>query len=739
MTPDVFSCNSHCALPSATEDEAAYALFTRAGSLLAWNRAFADGFAPDSRANASVTDFFSTLDAPRWAEIFGKLAAGEGQKLRACAGDCVNLTAYDLSITPVAPGAEPLAAIEIRRTPTAIRAQLLLKLQKDVLKAIAIGQPLPAILALLCQRAEALSPDVLCSVLRTDAEANCLLALAGPSLPEEILKITERIPIGPDVGSCGTAAYRGEPVVATDIANDPLWKDYRDHFLPHGLRACWSSPIKGRDGKVSGTFAFYYREARGPNTLDRQIVAACVNLCAIALDHDEAQSRILKLAYRDQQTNLPNRAAFKQHASEILELQQKAGGPNLAVHYIDLDDFKGVNDTLGHAVGDHLLGAVAARLRAVCQNGEFVARLGGDEFAVLQFPVARLDEVEHLAQKLLSCFARPFDVEDRAITTSASIGIARTPSDSSDFSNLLRRADVALYRAKSAGRARYCLFDEEMSRRMLARRAIERDLRQALARNEIGLQFQPIVNLATGKTVCFEALARWITPERGIVPPEEFIRIAEEIGIIIELGNWLLRRACREATRWPDDIKVAVNLSPLQISRHNFVHQVEAALAESGLPPERLELEITESVPLVANPAVRRALRALKGRGISIALDDFGTGYSSLSYLRSFPFDRLKIDHSFVREIHEQEQTMAIVKAVLELARSLDVDTTAEGIENPLQRSWLQAHGCTEGQGYLFARPLSAEKIPAFLAAKAPITPQPRLAPLPRLKKSVSA
>ncbi len=616
-----------------------------------------------------------------------------------------------------------------------IRAQLLQQLQKEILEAIATGWPLSRVLALLCQRAEALSPEAICSVLRVDSEANCLRPLAGPSLPDEVLKVTERVPIGPSSGSCGTAAYRSEPVEVTDIATDPLWKDYKDIFLPLGLRACWSSPIKGRDSKVSGTFAFYYREPRGPDMLDREIVAACVNLCAIALDHDRAQSHILKLAYRDQQTDLPNRAAFQQRAREILDQLPKSCGPSLAVHYIDLDDFKGVNDTLGHAVGDQLLSAVATRLRAVCKNAEFVARLGGDEFAVLQFPVAKLEEIERLAQRLLSCFARPFEVEERTIATSASIGIARAPTDSNDFSNLLRRADVALYRAKGAGRARYCLFDEEMGQHMLARRAMEKDLRQALAKGEITLHFQPIVHLATGKTISFEALARWMEPTRGAVPPSEFIPIAEEIGIIVEFGNWFLRRACREAARWPADIKVAVNLSPLQLSRDNFVLQVEAALAESRLPPERLELEITESVPLVANPAMREVLRALKNRGVGIALDDFGTGYSSLSYLRSFPFDRLKIDYSFVREIHEHEQTMAIVKAVLELARSLNVHTTAEGIETEPQRIWLQAQGCSEGQGYLFNPPMPAEKIADFLAdERRRSAGSRRIAPLPRLK-----
>ncbi|WP_297300378.1 EAL domain-containing protein [uncultured Methylovirgula sp.] len=593
-------------------------------------------------------------------------------------------------------------------------AQSLQQLQKDVLEAVATGCALPDVVDLVCIRAEAMSPGVICSVLRADLEANCLYPLAGPSLPAAIREATSCVPIAPGVGSCGTAAFRGEAVEVTNIATDPLWAAFKDRFWPHGVRACWSTPIKGRSEQVLGTFAFYYGEPRGPDALDRRIVEACVHLCAIAIDHDNAQSRILRLAYRDQQTNLPNRTAFQQYASALIE-QIGATGQTLAVHYIDLDDFKGVNDTLGHVVGDQLLSAVAQRLRTVCQGNEYIARLGGDEFAVLQFPVATPDEIDHLARKLLSCFEPLFDIDERTISIAASIGIAWAQTDSNNFTDLLRRADVALYRAKSTGRATYCLFNEDMGKRLAARREIEKDLRAAIRKGLIAPHFQPIVDLMTGKTVGFEALARWIAPARGFVPPSLFVPIAEEIGVIGPLGNLILRQACQAAASWPSDIKVAVNLSSLQLSRQDFVEDIERALAESGLAPERLELEITETVPLIENAAMREMLCDLKSRGIGIALDDFGTGYSSLSYLRSFPFDRLKIDLSFVREIQEHEQTMAIIRAVLDLARSLNVRTTAEGIESERQRVWLQAQGCTEGQGYLFDRPMPASKVVEYL------------------------
>ena len=693
----------------------AHAIFTEPGALAAWDSAFAADFPVHVTApEAKIFDLFAMVDDVLWAETWQQLKAGHTVTIRPLPNWSGAMC--DLKVMPARGAAGLLASVEICRH-DAVNTHALQQLQKEILEAVATGLPLPDVVDLLCRRAEALSPDVICSVLRADLEANFLYPLAGPSLPAEISAATSQVPIGPCVGSCGTAAYRGEAVEVTDIATDPLWAPFKDGFLLHGLRACWSTPIKGRSGQVLGTFAFYYREPREPDTLERKIVEACVHLCAIAIDHDNAQSRILKLAYRDPQTDLPNRVAFRRQTRRILK-QLPGTGHTLAVHYIDLDDFKGVNDTLGHVVGDQLLRAVAERFRTICPNDDCMARLGGDEFAVLQFPVTSPDEIDRLARELLSCFEQPFEIEERTINIAASIGIARAPADSDNFTDLLRRADVALYRAKSTGRATYCLFNEDMGKRLAARRELEKDLRTAIRKGEIAPHFQPIVDLATGKTVCFEALARWIAPSRGFVPPGLFIPIAEEIGLIGPLGDMILRHACLAAASWPTDIKVAVNLSSLQLSRPGFVQDIERALIESGLPPERLELEITESVPLIENAAMREMLRDLKSRGIGIALDDFGTGYSSLSYLRSFPFDRLKIDLSFVREIQEQEQTMAIIRAVLDLAHSLNVRTTAEGIETELQCAWLKAQGCSEGQGYLFERPMPAAKVIEFLASE---------------------
>ncbi len=690
----------------------AHALFTRSGALTGWNGAFAANFpASDLRRDIAISDILPRIDDGVWAQTWLKLDAGQTVTLRRRHGSAdIN---YDVSVTPVFGAQGRLASVEIRHTASS-NSQLLQQLQGEILEVVATGWPLPEVVDLLCRRAEAMSPGVICSVLRADFGANCLYPLAGPNLPKEIQDATQCVPIGPGMGSCGNTAFYGEATEVTDISTDPRWEPFRNLFLPHGLRACWSTPIKGRSGEVLGTFAFYYREPRGPDMLERQIVEACVHLCALAIDHDYAHSRILKLAYRDLQTDLPNRTAFQQHTCAVLQ-QIPGTGHALALHYIDLDNFKGVNDTLGHVVGDQLLRAVAERFLTVCRNNEYVARLGGDEFAVLQFPFNSSEDIDRLAEKLLNCFEEPFEIEGRKITISASIGIARAPMDSDNFTDLLRRADVALYRAKSVGRATYCPFNEEMGQQLLVRGEIESDLREAIENDELVPYFQPIVDLATGRVIAFEALARWILPAGSFVPPNLFIPLAEEMGIVGELGEQILRRACIEAATWPDDIKVAVNLSSVQLGRHGFIQEIEHALADSGLAPQRLELEITETVPLIENAAMREILHGLKQRGISIALDDFGTGYSSLSYLRSFPFDRLKIDRSFVGEIHTHEETMAVIRAMLDLARSLDVRTTAEGIETEQQRVWLLSRGCSEGQGYLFERPMPAAKVADFL------------------------
>ena len=419
----------------------------------------------------------------------------------------------------------------------------------------------------------------------------------------------------------------------------------------------------------------------------------------------KAEAEITHLAHYDGLTGLANRALFLQHTKTATE-QCRAAGAAFAVHILDLDRFKEVNDTLGHACGDQLLGLVAQRLLGVVGENDIVARLGGDEFAILQ-PLngATGNAAASLAWKLLQVFADPFDLNEHRITVETSIGIALAPDNGDEAEQLLKTADLALYKAKSEGRNTYRLFKSEMEVEARARHALQIDLRNAISANEFELHYQPIVDAGTQEPCGVEALLRWRHPQRGMVPPDKFIPLAEETGLIVPLGEWVLRKACFDAAAWPDHLKVAVNLSSVQFRKSDLKAVVDNALADSGLPPRRLELEVTETVLLQHNEANTSILHQFRAKGISIALDDFGTGYSSLSYLQSFPFDKIKIDRSFVANLTSRADCAAIISAVTGLARSLDIQTTAEGVETKEQALLLRAAGCGQMQGYLFGRP----------------------------------
>ncbi len=429
----------------------------------------------------------------------------------------------------------------------------------------------------------------------------------------------------------------------------------------------------------------------------------------------QAEARVAYMAHHDALTDLPNRVMFHQRLTEALARVQRDGGA-LAVHCLDLDHFKGVNDTLGHPIGDELLKAVAQRLAKCLRDTDMVARLGGDEFAVVQYPLGDpTNEASKLANRLIEVVSKPYEVHGHEFVVGASIGIALAPGDGDAPDALLRNADMALYRAKAEGRGTAHFFEAEMDRRIQARRMLELDLRKAFANGEFELYYQPLVNLKANAVSGFEALLRWRHPERGLVAPGEFIPLAEEIGLIVPLGEWVLREACAEATRWPEPLKVAVNLSPAQFRNRGVVKAVLSALAHSRLPARRLELEITESVLLGESEANLATLHQLREIGVCISMDDFGTGYSSLSYLRSFPFDKIKIDRSFVSDLTERPDCLAIIRAVAGLGISLGIATTAEGIETPEQLAQVRAEGCTEVQGYLFSAPRPAAELGEFL------------------------
>ena len=438
----------------------------------------------------------------------------------------------------------------------------------------------------------------------------------------------------------------------------------------------------------------------------------------------QQEERIRHLARHDALTQLPNRVQFLEEMAAAEP--GLARGEHIAVLCIDLDHFKAVNDTLGHSLGDKLLQQVSARLWGATRENDLLARLGGDEFALLLRGVDNPAEAAAIAERIVKAMANPFTIDGHQLVIGTSVGIAMAPQDGETSEILMKNADLALYKAKNEGRSTFHFFESGMDAAIQKRRTIEACLRLALAKGELRLVFQPLVGLKENRITCLEALLRWDTADRGTISPTEFIPIAEETGLIVQIGEWVLREACRTAANWPPGVRVAVNLSPVQFKNKRLFETVEAALRDTGLSPTRLELEITESLLLSDNEPTLKTLHKLRALGVRISMDDFGTGYSSLSYLRSFPFDKIKIDRTFMRDLKSKGDSLAIIKAVIGLGQSLGMSTTAEGIETEEQLAAVRDQGCNEVQGFLFSPPISAQAVTEMLAEEAATRPKLR-------------
>ncbi len=434
-------------------------------------------------------------------------------------------------------------------------------------------------------------------------------------------------------------------------------------------------------------------------------------------ERKRAESRLAFMAQHDGLTGLPNRNLLRQQMEEML-LHTRRSSDKVAVLMLGLDNFKAVNDTLGHAIGDKLLRGVAKRLRSTLREEDALARLNSDEFAIVESGLGRPEDAVILAKRLLEAIADPFLLDGHSVVIGASIGIAMTPSDGEDSEKLLKSADMALSRAKTDSRGTFAFFEAALDARAQGRRKIEVELRDAIQADVLRPHYQPLIDLSSGRITGFEALVRWPHPERGMVSPGEFIPVAEDTGLINPLGGLMLRHACMDAARWPDDVRVAVNLSPLQFRSGNLLSMVTEALKHSGLLPRRLELEITETLLLEKSAQVLATLHALRALGVRISMDDFGTGYSSLSYLRSFPFDKIKIDQSFVRDLGANRESQAIIRSIVSLGKGLGVTITAEGVETEAELSCLRAEGCHEGQGFLFSKARPNAEIVGLLRAQ---------------------
>jgi diguanylate cyclase (GGDEF)-like protein len=429
-----------------------------------------------------------------------------------------------------------------------------------------------------------------------------------------------------------------------------------------------------------------------------------------------SEAKIAHMAVHDTLTALPNRALLNERLEQALARAKR--GEMVAIHILDLDHFKHVNDTLGHPIGDKLLQMVGDRLRLLVRDADTIARMGGDEFAIVQVALSQIADATSLAQRVIAAVSEPYEIGGHLMVIGTSVGIAVAPSDGLIPEELIKNGDLALYRAKGDGRGTFRFFEPSMDAQMQARRSLEQDLRKALTAGEFELHYQPVVNLAHNKINGFEALIRWRHPEKGLVSPATFIPLAEETGLIVSIGEWVIRQACAIATQWPADMKIAVNLSPVQLRSPGLLPTIVSTLATSGLAADRLELEITETVLLQDSEATLATLYQLRELGVHIAMDDFGTGYSSLSHLQRFPFDKIKIDRSFINNMADNVSSLNIVRAVAALASGLGVTATAEGVETQEQLEAIRSEGCTEMQGYLLSKPIPADQIEQFFLSR---------------------
>jgi len=594
----------------------------------------------------------------------------------------------------------------------------MLLLQNDILEMVALGEPLEATAKALCLRVEAILPDVVCSILTVDANG-CLHPLAGPSLPGAYSAAFEGLPVGPDVGSCGTAIYSGQPVAAEDIATDPRWAAYAFLPLAIGLRACWSTPIKGRDGTVLGAFAFYFREARAHTEREAEIVQASIHLCAIAMERDQQAAAQHRLAYKDMLTGLPNRAAFNTASERMAASGSKPSG----LLIIDLDNLKTVNDTFGHKAGDCLIQAAATRIEANAAPYR-AFRLGGDEFAILiDAGVISAGHLKDLADHILKTLSDPVDCDGHLTAPRATIGGACGDTGAT-IDDLRQNADFALYHAKETRRGGFVAYSPDLGSTMTRRLSAIREVGSALRENRIDAHYQPIVRIDTGEIVGLEALFRVITPSGQVISAGDYMEATSDVHTATRLTRRMLDIVARDVRAWLDQgiwfQHVGINASSADFQGGDLHDAIREAFDREDVSLKHVILEVTETVYMGhAGARVAREIQSMRANGLRVALDDFGTGFASLTHLLSVPVDIIKIDKSFVARMEPESRSAAIVEGVLAIARKLGIKVVAEGVETQGQARQLGLFGCTLGQGYLYSKAVDRQAVTRLLVEKA--------------------
>ncbi|MBU2978594.1 EAL domain-containing protein [Alteromonas sp. C1M14] len=595
--------------------------------------------------------------------------------------------------------------------------QKLTRVRSVILEQVVNAETLSLALHYIVEAIESEYINQRCSILLL--KGNKLRMGAAPSLPDFYNKLVDGIEIGIGQGSCGTAAFTNKLTIAADISQHPYWEAWRDVAKQAHLGSCWSQPICGVNGEVFGTFAVYHDSPAAPSEDELIRIQQFAHIASIAIEREQANEVIWRQANYDVLTGLPNRNLMEEHLKHAIKNANRSQ-TKVAVMLLDLDNFKDINDTLGHDFGDKLLIECGRKIQSCIRQNDTVARLGGDEFVLIFSDVLADTDLDRIIQCLLTSISSPQIIDQERIHTSVSIGVTIYPDDANDVTSILKNADQAMYGAKALGKNSYYFYTKSLHDEALKRLTLLNDLRYAIENEQLYIEYQPIINLQNKRVTKAEALIRWQHPTNGLIRPDEFIPIAEESGLIIEISNWVFQQVCDDVKAWRErychDLQLSINTSPSHYfsEEPNIMDWLNTLLA-SGTPSDAITLEITESLLMDADDKVSQKLFHFRQAGVSIALDDFGTGYSSISYLKKYPTDYIKIDRSFVHSMTEVSNDKVLCEAIILMAKKLGIEVVAEGIETKEQLAILTSMGCHYGQGYLFAKPLGKNAFEAFL------------------------